>query len=74
MKRNTRFLLTTAAGAAVTANALKPIARKGFPSVPAFSFGLPTSELPLQALAVQAAAAAVVGRKGGVRGGRGRWA
>ena len=71
MKRNTRFLLTTAAGAAVTANTLKPIARKGFPSVPAFSFGLPTSELPLQALAIQAAAAAVVGRKGGVRGAAG---
>jgi acetyl esterase/lipase len=71
MRPQNRFLLTTLAGAAATANALRPVRRKGPLSVPAFFSGLPTSELPLQSLALQVGLALVAGRKGGVRGVRG---
>jgi acetyl esterase/lipase len=68
MRPQNRFLLTTLAGAAATANALRPVKRTGPLSVPAFSFGLPVSELPLQTLASQAALALAAGRGGGKRG------
>jgi acetyl esterase/lipase len=63
-----RFLLSTLAGAAATANALRPVKRTGPLSVPAFASGLPVSELPLQNLALQLGAALVAGRSGGRRG------
>jgi acetyl esterase/lipase len=65
------LLLTSALGAAATANALHAVARSGPLSVPAFAFGLPTSELPVQAAVGQALTAAFNAR-GGVRGWRGR--
>jgi acetyl esterase/lipase len=68
MRPQNRFLLTTLAGAAATANALRPVRRSGPLSVPAFSSGLPTSELPLQTLALQLAFALVAGRGGGKKG------
>jgi acetyl esterase/lipase len=68
MRPQNRFLLTTLAGAAATANALRPVQRTGPLSVPAFSSGLPTSELPLQSLAIQVALALVAGRGGGKKG------
>jgi acetyl esterase/lipase len=68
MRPQNRFLLTTLAGAAATANALRPVRRSGPLSVPAFASGLPTSELPFQSLAFQAALALVAGRGGGRRG------
>jgi acetyl esterase/lipase len=71
MRPQNRFLLTTLAGAAATANALRPVARTGPLSVPAFGWGLPTSELPLQALAFQGALALAAGRGGGRKGLRG---
>ena len=71
MRPQNRFLLTTLVGAAATANALRPVKRTGLLSVPAFFSGLPTSELPLQSLALQVGLAVVAGRKGGVRGLRG---
>ena len=71
MRPQNRFLLTTLAGAAATANALRPVARSGPLSVPAFFSGLPTSELPLQTLALQASLALAAGRGGGRRGLRG---
>lgn len=71
MRPQNRFLLTTLAGAAATANALRPAARTGPISVPAFAWGLPTSELPLQALAFQGALALAAGRGGGRKGLRG---
>jgi acetyl esterase/lipase len=74
MSRSTRFLAASVAGAAVTANALRPFDRRGRFSLPAFMLGLPTSELPLQALVLQSAGAAVLARKGGSRGGTGRLA
>jgi acetyl esterase/lipase len=71
MRPQNRFLLTTLVGAAATANALRPVKRTGLLSVPAFFSGLPTSELPLQSLALQVGLAVVAGRKGGVKGLRG---
>src|SRR5918997_3061823 len=71
MRPQNRFLLTTLAGAAATANALRPVTRTGPLSIPAFASGLPTSELPLQNLAFQAALALAAGRSGGRRGLRG---
>ena len=68
MRPQNRFLLTTLAGAAATANALRPVKRTGPLSIPAFSSGLPTSELPLQTLALQVALALVAGRGGGKKG------
>ncbi len=68
MKRSTRFLVASATGAAATANALRPYARSGKLSVASFVCGLPTSELPVQTLILQAAGAALLARKGGCRG------
>jgi acetyl esterase/lipase len=68
MKRSTGFLVASATGAAATANALRPYTRSGKLSLASFTFGLPTSELPLQALILQAIGAAVLARKGGYRG------
>ncbi len=68
MRPKNRFLLATLAGAAATANALRPVKRSGPLSVPAFFSGLPVSELPLQNLAFQASLALVAGRGGGRRG------
>jgi acetyl esterase/lipase len=74
MQRNIRFLAASAAGAAATANALRPFDRRGRFSLPAFMLALPTSELPFQALAFQSVEAAVLARKGGHRGMAGRLA
>jgi acetyl esterase/lipase len=74
MSRSTHFLAASVAGAGVTANALRPIGRRGRLSLPAFFFGLPTSELPLQVLALEATGAAILARKGGYRGEAGRLA
>src|SRR5918999_6145655 len=71
MRPQNRFLLTTLAGAAATANALRPVKRTGPLSVSAFASGLPTSELPLQSLALQASLALVAGRGEGRKGLRG---
>src|SRR5262245_44453821 len=67
----TRFRLAGAAAAAVTATALRPPARYGPGSSPAFALGEPTSELPLHAGAAQAALLALLARGGGARGLRG---
>jgi acetyl esterase/lipase len=66
-----RFLLSRARAAATTASALRPVGRFS-PAAPlAFVTGLPTSELPLQAMAFQAATAVYAARRHGVRGVRG---
>ena len=71
MQRSTRFLLSGLGAAANTANAVKPIARDGRASVPAFAFGVVPSEWPTQAGIVQAATAALLARNGGARGWKG---
>src|SRR4029079_11324328 len=69
-----RLLLSSAVGAAVTANAWQPVARRGAGSVPAFASGLRTSELPLQALAFQVVLAATVSGRRSTRTLRGKLA
>ncbi|MEY2462526.1 MAG: hypothetical protein QOH64_664 [Acidimicrobiaceae bacterium] len=71
MKPPNRFLLASAANAATTANAIRPVSRTGPASVPAFLEGLIPSELPIQAGGAQAAMAALFARSGGARGWRG---
>jgi acetyl esterase/lipase len=55
-----------------TADALRPMARTGALSVPAFAFGLVPSELPLQTGLLQLATGALLARGGGTRGSRGK--
>jgi acetyl esterase/lipase len=66
-----RFLLSGLAAAATTAVAWRPLDRLGRGSPLAFLSGLPTSEMPLHAMALQAAVGAVAARGGGARGRRG---
>src|SRR3954452_5520812 len=72
MKPSSRFLIAGAGAAATTANAIRPAARTGPFSMPAFGFGLTPSELPLQTGMFQVATAALLARSGGTRGWRGR--
>jgi acetyl esterase/lipase len=71
MKGKTYFALATL-GALHTANAYRPLFTRGRGVVPSFSFGLVASELPLQTIATQAAATAVVARHGAFRGPAGK--
>lgn len=68
MQPSSRFLLAGLAGAASTANALRPVSRTGRLSIPAFAFGLTPSELPIQTGIAQVAAGALLARSGGLRG------
>jgi acetyl esterase/lipase len=65
------FLASAALGALNTANAQKPLARKGGAGVLAFATGYPTSELPLHALGWQVLATAGFARRGALRSGAG---
>ncbi len=56
-------VLASLAGVAVTANGYRPVSRRGYLSMYAFSFGVFASELPLQVLAAQVALLAAVTRK-----------
>jgi acetyl esterase/lipase len=67
----TRFLLSSATSAAVTANALRPVARFGPGTSAEFVLGMPTAEMPLHAAAFQGVLALLTGRAAGVRGWRG---
>lgn len=64
MDRGTKYLATSALRAVATVNAQRPISRIGRASVPAFAFGLPTSELPLAHLAGYGASAALAMARG----------
>jgi len=71
VRPSNRFLLERALGAAATATALRPLDRYG-PGAPiAFVTGLPTSEMPMQTMAVQAVTGVLAARRGGVRNVRG---
>ncbi len=72
MKPSSRFLLEGVHSAATTANALRPMARTGPLSVPAFAWGLGPSELPLHTGLLQIATGLVLSRGGGTRGWRGK--
>lgn len=72
MDPRTRYLLGRAAGAAATANALRPASRFA-PALTPFEFvaGVPVSELPLQTAAVEGALALLGAARGRARGWRG---
>jgi acetyl esterase/lipase len=72
MKPSTKFLLGGLAGAAQTANVLRPIAREGAASGLSFAWGMVPSELPIQTAMFEAVTAALVARKGGLKGWRGK--
>jgi acetyl esterase/lipase len=56
-------VLGSVAGLAVTANGYRPLTKRGYLSIYAFSFGVFASELPLQILAAQLGLLAAVTRK-----------
>ncbi len=56
-------VLASLAGVAATANGYRPISKRGYLSMYAFSFGVFASELPLQVIAAQFALLAAVTRK-----------
>jgi acetyl esterase/lipase len=56
-------VLASLAGLAVTANGYRPLSKRGYLSMYAFSFGVFASELPLQLIAGQFALLAAVSRK-----------
>jgi acetyl esterase/lipase len=68
MQPSSRFLLAGLAGAASTANAIRPASRTGRLSIPAFAFGLTPSELPIQTGIAQVATGALLARSGGLKG------
>lgn len=55
-------MLGSLAGLAVTANGYRPLAKRGYPTLYAFIFGMFASELPLQLIAGQSAALVAVSR------------
>ncbi len=69
--RRTRFLIWRAAGAAVTASALRPPDRFGRLAPLEFVTGVPTSEMPFHVGALQGGLALLGARRGGARGWRG---
>ena len=71
MDRRTRFLIARAAGAAVTASALRPPDRFGRLAPLEFVVGVPTSEMPLHVGALQGGLALLGAGRGGARGWRG---
>ena len=72
MKPSSRFLLAGAAAAANAANAIRPPTRTGPASISSFAFGLVPSELPVQTGLFQLATGALLARRGGTRGWRGK--
>ena len=71
MNPRTRFLLSSAATAALTGNALRPATRFGTATLPEFAAGVPVSELPLHTAAFGGGLALLTSRSGGARGLRG---
>ena len=61
--RNLSAVFTSLAGLAVTANGYRPMSKRGYLSMYAFSFGVFASELPRQLIAVQLALLAAVTRR-----------
>jgi acetyl esterase/lipase len=54
---------TVIGGAAAAVNGYRPLAKKGYPSVAAFAFGVIVTELPLQTLTAQAGIVALLSRR-----------
>jgi acetyl esterase/lipase len=71
MEPSTRFLLRRAAGAALVASAVRPVARFHRVAPLQFPLGVLISEMPLHAAVVPAVSVVRAGRRGRVRGWRG---
>ncbi|WP_094289455.1 alpha/beta hydrolase [Mycobacterium lehmannii] len=61
--RQVAALVVTAVTAASTLNGYRPLARKGYPSIFSFGFGLVVSEFPLQTLVSQLGGLALTARR-----------
>lgn len=61
--RQVAAVVVTAVTAASTLNGYRPLARKGYPSIFAFGFGMVVSEFPLQTLASQLGGLALTSRR-----------
>ena len=61
--RQVGAIIVTAVTAASTLNGYRPLARKGYPSIFSFGFGLVVSEFPLQTLASQLGGLALTARR-----------
>jgi acetyl esterase/lipase len=72
VRPDTRFLLSGVGAAASTANTIRPVARRGPLSIPAFALGLTASELPLQSGIFELALGALLAGHEATRGWRGR--
>lgn len=72
MKPATRLLLAGTAAAATTANALRPVGRGRVLAMPTFAVGLGPSEFPMHTGLVQLAVGALLARRGGTRGWKGK--
>jgi acetyl esterase/lipase len=68
----TRLFIAGAGAAATTANAVRPVGRGRLLSMPAFALGLGPSEFPIHTGVLQLAIGAVLARRGGTRGWRGK--
>ncbi|OBI10246.1 esterase [Mycolicibacter nonchromogenicus] len=66
-------VLGSLAGLANTINGYRPLAKRGYPSLYAFAFGLFASELPLELIAGQSAALAAISRRLSPRARRVSW-
>lgn len=75
MKRAKQVIavLISVVSAAFTANGYRPLSKRGYPSLYAFTYGVFASELPLQVLAPQPLALAAVSRGLGRRAGAVSW-
>lgn len=63
LARQAAALAVAAMTAASTLNGYRPLARRGYPSMASFGYGLVVSELPLQTLASQLGGLALTGRR-----------
>ncbi|MGV0794331.1 alpha/beta hydrolase fold domain-containing protein [Mycolicibacterium sp. XJ1819] len=63
LARQAAALFVTAVTAASTLNGYRPLARKGYPSIVSFGFGLVVSEFPLQTLVSQLGGLALTTRR-----------
>lgn len=61
--RQAASLVVTAVTATSTLNAYRPLARRGFPSLYSWLFGMIVTELPLQTMATQLGGLALTGRR-----------
>jgi len=72
VKPSTRLFIAGVGAAATTANAIRPVGRRGRLALPALALGLGPSEFPLHTGLAQLAIGGLLARRGGTRGWRGK--